>query len=163
MPSSEQNTSADVFRDVGRRRARITRHLDVVGVIAAGGAIGSVGRYLVGLAVPTGPAGMPWGTFLVNVTGCFALGALMVFVLEVWRPSRYVRPFLGVGVLGGFTTFSTASVEAVELVGTGSWPVVCAYLAGSVVAGLAAAWLGVILARVTSRRPLRRQAKGTGS
>ena len=157
MPESEQRTPADVFRDVGRRRVRALGQLDVLGVIAAGGALGSVARHLVGTAVPAGPAGMPWGTFLVNVTGCFVLGALMVFVLEVWRPSRYVRPFLGVGVLGGYTTFSTASMEAVELAGRGSWPVVAAYLLGSVVAGLAAAWLGVILARVTARRRPRRK------
>ena len=72
---------------------------DLVLVIAAGGALGGALRYLLNEALPA--SGFPWATFIENVTGCFLLGALMVYLLDVWSPNRYLRPFLAVGVLGG--------------------------------------------------------------
>ena len=74
--------------------------------IAVGGGIGSVARYLLSAAFPAG-LGFPWAIFAVNVSGCFCLGFLMVYLLEVWPPRRFLRPFLAVGLLGGYTTFST--------------------------------------------------------
>ncbi|WP_328708736.1 fluoride efflux transporter CrcB [Microbispora hainanensis] len=132
------------------------RTWDVLAVIALGGGAGAVARYLVGQAFPGPPTGFPWGTFLINVTGCFALGLLMVFVLDVWPPSRYVRPFFGVGVLGGFTTFSTFSVEIVDRVSHGAGVVAGAYAAASLVAGLVAVWCGIVLARTLAGLPVRR-------
>ena len=61
----------------------------------------------------------PWGTFLVNIGGCLAIGVLMVLVLDVWPSHRYLRPFAGVGILGGYTTFSTYVLESRDLVATG--------------------------------------------
>lgn len=76
---------------------------DVLLAISAGGALGSLARWGVGALVPWTGSTFPWATFIENISGGFALGALMVFVLDVWPPRRYLRPFLGVGVLGGYS------------------------------------------------------------
>ncbi|WP_377268603.1 fluoride efflux transporter FluC [Peterkaempfera sp. SMS 1(5)a] len=131
---------------------------DVLAVIALGGGIGSLARYGLARALPTPPGGFPWATFVTNATGCFALGLLMVYVLEVWPPSRHVRPFLGVGVLGGFTTFSTYTVEIRGLLAAHSWALAGTYAFASLAVGLAAAWAGGTLgrraARTAAARPL---------
>lgn len=124
---------------------------DLLLVIAAGGAIGGGLRYLVNMVVPHGRDGFPWATFTENVLGSFLLGALMVYLLEVWPPNRYLRPFLGVGVLGGFTTFSAYTLDARGLLAEGSYPVAGLYLVGSVAAGLAAAYLGIRVGRFLGR------------
>ena len=164
MPESPQAARAerDVFR-VRRRPARRDRGLDVLGVIAFGGGLGSVTRYLVSTALPVRPGHFPWATFLVNLSGCFALGLLMVFVVEIWPPRRYLRPFLGVGVLGGFTTFSTFAVEIRGLAAGGVRALADAYALNSLVGGLAAVWCGITLARLIARRPARRRRKGEGT
>lgn len=131
------------------------RDLDVVGVIAVGGAVGSVARYGLQRAVPhDDPASFAWATFVTNVLGCLLIGLLMWFVLEVWGARRYARPFLGVGLLGGFTTFSTYAVEAQGMARADAWGTAAAYVALSVVLGLLAVrsgyWLGRLLA--TARR-----------
>jgi CrcB protein len=144
----------DVFRV--RRPARRDRRLDVLAAIALGGGLGSVARYLVATALPVRPGGFPWSTFLINLGGSFVLGVLMVFVLDVWPPRRYVRPFVGIGVLGGFTTFSTFAVEVRGLAAHGSWALADAYAVNSLVGGVAAVWCGITLAR----RPIRRDIEG---
>ncbi|MGI5492974.1 fluoride efflux transporter FluC [Microtetraspora malaysiensis] len=143
-------TGQDVFR--GRPARGRGRAFGVLGVIAIGGGLGSVARYLLASAIPVGASGFPWATLIANLSGCFALGALMVFILQVWPPSRYVRPFLGVGFLGGYTTFSTVSVEITRLAA----PTAAGYAAVSLVAGLAAVWCGMTLARLAARIPVRR-------
>jgi CrcB protein len=140
----------DVFRV--RRPARRNRQLDVLAAIALGGGLGSVARYLVATALPVHPGRFPWSTFLINLSGSFMLGVLMVFVLEVWPPRRYVRPFVGIGVLGGFTTFSTFAVEVRGLAAHGSWALADAYALNSLVGGVAAVWCGITLARLSVRR-----------
>ncbi len=122
---------------------------DLVAAIAAGGALGGALRYLLNEAVPL--SGFPWATFMENVTGCFLLGALMVYLLDVWPPSRYLRPFLAVGVLGGFTTFSAYTVETRGLLAEGRGPAAFAYLFGSLLAGLAGTWLGITAARALNK------------
>lgn len=102
-------------------------------LVALGGALGSLARY--GLAVASPGLGM---TLAVNVTGSFALGLLVGL-----RPhGRWSRPFLGTGVIGGFTTFSTFAVQSVDA----SLPTGIAYLAGTVVLGIGAAALGMKVA-----------------
>lgn len=118
---------------------------DVALVIAAGGALGGGARYLVSSAVPH--ENWPWNTFIENVVGCLLLGALMVMVLEVRRPHKYTRPFLGVGVLGGFTTFSAYTVETHGLLAEGRGVVALTYFFGSLACGLLATWLGIALTR----------------
>ncbi|MBF9068449.1 CrcB family protein [Streptacidiphilus sp. NEAU-YB345] len=141
------------------------RDLDVLAVIALGGGIGSIARYGLSRAMPTPAGGFPWATFVTNVVGCAVLGALMYLVLEVWPPSRYRRPFLGVGICGGFTTFSTAVVESRGLLAGGHAGTAFAYLAGSLFAGLAAVAAGAALARLSgrARRPRGHEEPGPGA
>jgi fluoride exporter len=120
----------------------------VLCVVGVGGALGSAARWALSGAVSHSPSGIPWGTFVENVSGALLLGALMVFVLERWTSSRYVRPFLGVGVLGGYTTFSTYVLETRDLLAGGRPEVALAYLFGSLVAGVVAVAAGVGLARL---------------
>jgi CrcB protein len=131
----------------------------VLGVISFGGALGATARYALGRAYPPDPTGFPWTTFAINVAGCLLLGVLMVLVTEVWTSRPLVRPFLGVGVLGGFTTFSTYIGESKRLVDAGAAGTALAYLAGTVVAAMAATWVGLSLARGALR--LRRAALRT--
>lgn len=127
--------------------------LDILAVIAAGGAAGSAARYAVAEALPHRTGQVAWSTFAVNVTGGFLLGLLMVFVLDVWPPSRYLRPFFGVGVLGGFTTFSTYMLDTHALLAAGQVVAALTYVLGTLVVGLAAVWLGVFTARWLSTLP----------
>lgn len=156
-------TSSESSEDVFRRRppAPKTRTPRVLAAIALGGGLGSVARYLVGAAVTVPEGHFPWATFLINVTGCFALGLLMVFVLDVWPPRRYVRPFLGIGVIGGYTTFSTVTIEILRLPAGQAW----AYALGSLFAGLTSVWCGMTVARLIGRagipapRPAREESQ----
>lgn len=118
-------------------------------VVAAGGAVGSGFRYAISQWVVTrfSPE-VPWHTFVVNVTGAFLLGVLMAVAVERGLVSHEWRLFLGVGVLGGYTTFSTLAFEAVELAGERMGPQALAYALGSLVIGIVAAWAGVQLGRM---------------
>ena len=146
----DERSGQDVFRV--RRPARRDRRLDVLALIALGGGLGSVARYLVSTALPVRPGHFPWATFLINMSGCLLLGALMVFVVEIWPPRRYVRPFAGVGILGGFTTFSTFAGEIRGLAAHDAWALADAYALSSLAGGLVAVWCGIALARLISRR-----------
>ena len=132
---------------------------DVLAVIAVGGAFGSLARYGVGELLPWRGDGFPWATFIENVSGGFALGFLMVLLLDVWAPHRYARPFLGVGVLGGYTTFSTYLLETRDLVAGDQAATAMAYLFGSLLVGLAAVWLGLGSARLMVRRAQQREGR----
>jgi fluoride exporter len=121
---------------------------DVLLVIAAGGALGSLARWSLSEALPVTGGAFPWATIDANVSGCFLLGALMVLLTDGRPPSRYARAFLGVGVLGGYTTFSTAMLDTRSLLLSGQAQAAGAYLAGSVLAGLAAVWAGIVAVRV---------------
>ncbi|MEI2776569.1 MAG: CrcB family protein [Tetrasphaera sp.] len=134
---------------------------DVLAVIAAGGALGSLARWGLAAALPHPASGIPTATWIANVTGAVVLGALMVLVTEVWPPRRYLRPFWGVGVLGGYTTFSTYVLDIHTLLRSGAGPAAGVYLAGTIVTGLLAAWLGIaaVRAAVAARGPRRRLDK----
>lgn len=132
---------------------------DVYLVVGLGGALGGLARWAVGIALPHPGDGMPWGTFLVNTTGCFLLGLLMVGVLQLWRPGRYARPFLGVGVLGGFTTFSTYTLEVRDLLAAAEYARAVAYALGSLAAGMVAVTLGTVLARLLVGLPTGRRTR----
>jgi CrcB protein len=123
--------------------------LPVLAVIAAGGAIGSVARYGLAVALPHRAAEFPWATFITNTAGCFAIGVLMVVVSDVLTGRPLLRPFLGIGVLGGFTTFSTYALDFQRMVDGGARGAAVLYLAGTVVAALAAAYAGSRFLRLT--------------
>lgn len=143
---------SDVDLHVAAQRQELTRHrLDVLGVIAAGGALGAVARYGLSLAIPTAQDGFPWATFWTNVGGCLLIGVLMVLITEAFDAHRLTRPFLGVGVLGGFTTFSTYAVEVRDLLDGPAPGVGLAYLGGTLVAAVVAVELGRLAARGLTR------------
>ncbi|MEL7188555.1 MAG: fluoride efflux transporter CrcB [Pseudomonadota bacterium] len=118
--------------------------------VAAGGAIGAVARYQLGRAVTywTGAgAGFPWATLAANVLGCFAMGALFGWLARHGAANESVRLLLGVGLLGGFTTFSAFSLEVLLLAERGAHGSAVAYILVSVLAGIGALYAGLIMAR----------------
>jgi CrcB protein len=119
----------------------------VVAAIAAGGFLGGPTRYLLGRAFPTAPHTFPATTFVINVTGSFILAVLLVCVIEVWPPTRYVRPFGAVGFLGAYTTFSTWMVDTDRLLAAGRYGLAVLDVVGSLLSGLVATALGIFLTR----------------
>ncbi|MEV7613318.1 CrcB family protein [Streptomyces sp. NPDC089799] len=120
----------------------------VLAVVAAGGALGAVARYALSLLWPVVPGGFPWATFWTNVVGCALIGVLMVLVSEGGRTAHpLVRPFLGTGVLGGFTTFSTYALDFARLLDEGAAGTALAYAGGTVVGALGAVWAAALLTR----------------
>jgi CrcB protein len=115
---------------------------------SAGGALGAGARYLVnvGFARAFGPA-FPWGTFFVNISGSLAMGLLAGWLLARGGEDAELRVFLATGILGGYTTFSAYSLDAVNLFKSGATGAGIAYVAGSVVLSIAALVAGLALAR----------------
>lgn len=121
----------------------------IIAAVAAGGVIGALARYGAGLALPTAPGTFPLATFGVNVLGCLAMGALVAALARRPHAHPLWRPFLGTGVLGGFTTFSTYAVDADGLL-AGSAPQFAlglGYLVATAVIAIGAAALGARLVR----------------
>jgi len=120
--------------------------------VAIGGAAGSVGRYMamsvVGQWLGTG---FPWGTLLVNVLGSFVMGVLVEMSALAWSPSPEMRALLVVGVLGGFTTFSTFSLDVGYLVERQQTAVAAIYAVASVALSVGALFLGLALIRQVVR------------
>lgn len=116
--------------------------------IGAAGFAGALARYLVGGWVAARTRGaFPLGTLVVNVTGCFLLGLLFTLFTERVLPHPTLRAALTVGFLGAYTTFSTFSLETVRLVEDGALPLAVANVAGSVVTGMVAVYLGIFAGR----------------
>jgi len=116
-----------------------------------GGGIGTILRYeLAGLVQGHAGARFPWGTFAVNVSGCFLIGVIATLADERALLSAPARLFLTVGILGGFTTFSTFGLESWRLVEAGELAGALANAAGSVAAGMLALVAGVWLARLAT-------------
>ncbi|MET9320148.1 CrcB family protein [Streptomyces sp. NPDC003038] len=120
----------------------------VLAAVAAGGAAGASARYGISLLWPAGPAAFPWATFGINVAGCALIGVLMVLISEGGRSAHpLVRPFVGVGVLGGFTTFSTYAVDFSRLLDEGEAGTALAYAGLTVVAAVGAVWAAAAVTR----------------
>lgn len=116
--------------------------------VGIGGGLGALCRYELGLSLPVKtPPAFPSTTLLINLTGAFALGLLVTLILEYWPPTRYVRPFFAIGVLGGYTTFSTFMVESARLIQTHHTGTAITYMVISLVAGMIAVFAGAIVAR----------------
>jgi CrcB protein len=120
---------------------------DVLAAVSVGGALGATARYGLALAVPTAAQGWPWPTFIANVGGSLLLGALTALALAWFPQHPLVRPLLGVGVLGSFTTYSTFVVEIDTRLGQGQMAMAVAYGLGSVIAGVGAAAAGLGMGR----------------
>jgi CrcB protein len=114
-------------------------------LVALGGALGAVARFLVGVLVAR-RLGLdwPWGTFFINVSGCFAIGLLLPLFGERHEAWRLLLP---VGFVGAYTTFSTFEYETLRLIEAGAWKSVGSYVLGSNVAGFIAVALGAWLGR----------------
>ncbi len=121
--------------------------MELIG-IAAGGALGALCRYLLGnIITRMMGSNLPWGTFIINIAGCFFMGALMTLIVERQLLSAAWRLFLCVGLLGGFTTFSSFGYEGVTLLLQGNLAAALGYVGGSIFLGLAAVGVGVLVAR----------------
>jgi len=123
--------------------------------VALGGAIGSVLRYQVGRAMthwlgPQAVTAFPWATLTVNIAGSLAMGLLAGYLARYGEGGEQARLLLGVGVLGGFTTFSAFSLEMMMLVERGQAGQAFLYAAVSVLAGLSALYIGLIAMRVAA-------------
>jgi CrcB protein len=119
----------------------------VLGAVALGGFAGGEARYLLGLAFPAGRATFPVTTFAINVSGSFILALLLVLILEVWPPTKYLRPLLCTGFCGAYTTFSTWMVDSDRLFSAGRYGLAAADLFGSLACGIAATLLGLAAGR----------------
>src|SRR4051812_38314171 len=120
-----------------------------VAAIAVAGALGALARYgLDGFISRRARGDFPWGTFVVNVTGAFALGLVFTLATERWGMAAWLRSALVIGFLGAYTTFSTLSFQTYKLADYREFGLAALYLLGSCTAGLVAVYLGVSLARV---------------
>jgi CrcB protein len=126
----------------------MTGQLNQIAAIAAGGALGSVLRYGLSTWVHAlAGRGFPYGTLAVNVLGCLVMGVLFVLLVERVGESAVLRAGLLIGLLGGFTTFSSFSIETFNLIEQGAVAKAAGNMMASLVLCLGATWLGVILAR----------------
>ena len=120
----------------------------MVAAIAVAGAAGALARYgLEGFVSRRQSGAFPWGTFVVNVTGAFALGLVFTLATERWGLQPWLRSSLTIGFLGAYTTFSTLSFETYRLAADRALGLAAANVLGSCAAGLVAVYLGVVLAR----------------
>lgn len=155
--------------DAGEATARSSRRrgshaprfrLDVLAAVFAGGCVGGALRYV---ATSTGDPGLgrfPWATFAVNICGAFVLALVVVIAAEL-APSRYLRPLLGTGFCGAFTTFSSVVVAADQMAAHRHGGLAAGYVAATAASGLAAASLGLVVARALAAS--RRRARAEGS
>lgn len=124
----------------------------VLAVIAAGGVAGALGRFGLTNAFPYAAGRFAWATFGINVSGCLLIGVLMVLVSEVWTTKRLLRPFLGTGVLGGYTTFSTHILDVQQMLAAGAARTALVYLLSTLLTALVAVYGGITLTRCAVRR-----------
>ena len=161
IPHERPETAIDPDVDlaVPAQRRELAAHPTVLLAIAVGGALGSAARYGLSLALPHDAGrGVPWATLVTNAVGCLAIGVLMVVITEWLTPHVLLRPFLGVGVLGGFTTFSTYAVELRTMFARGALGPALLYLVLTLAAALAGVTAGSALARQWRPAAARRSA-----
>ena len=112
--------------------------------IAVGGALGSMARYATGVYVGRWlGTTFPWGTLLINIFGSFLIGVFAESFALRWDTSQTTRAFLIVGICGGYTTFSTFSLDIVTLINRGEILAACAYIVASVALGILALYAGL--------------------
>lgn len=155
-----QNRAYDaeqVDPDAPVRGAR-DRQWDVVLAIVVGGIMGAEARLGLGDAVPHTKSGFPWSTLYINVIGSLLIGILMVTINELTSTHRLVRPLLGIGVLGGFTTFSTFTVDTERLLQDHRPGTALLYVVATLLAAAAAVAVGTIIAQLVGRKILGQDA-----
>ena len=117
--------------------------------VAFGGALGAVARYATGLLLKT-TSGFPWATLSVNIFGSLLMGVVIGWLSRQSTPNEALRLFLAVGILGGFTTFSTFSLETLQLLEQGEWRTAFLYLLLSLLTCVVGAGAGVMLCRLVA-------------
>ena len=118
--------------------------------VGIGGGIGAILRYVIGtLFLQRFGPGFPWGTFFINITGSFMIGIVaQLAITRAFGMTPTIRIFAATGVLGGYTTFSTFSLDSVIMVADGAEPLAGLYVVASVALGLFAAYAGQVVARL---------------
>lgn len=116
--------------------------------VMAAGSLGALARYALQSVVDPRSSGLPWGTFVVNISGAFALGFLFTLLTERLTVEPWLRTAITVGFLGAYTTFSTLAFETVRLLDGGQWVAALLNMTGSAVFGVLAVLAGTWLARV---------------
>lgn len=129
------------------RRPRPAVHWSSVAAVAGGGLVGGLARYGLLLWIPAGPRAFPWAVFAANTSGAFLLALLIVVAIEVLPPMPLLRPALGTGFCGAYTTFSSVMTSSDQLLAHGRASDAAVVLLASLFAGLAAAGAGLILGR----------------
>jgi len=120
----------------------------VIAAVAVGGAIGSAARYLIaGWVQSAAWAGFPYGIFTVNISGGLIMGILTELMALKWNVSLEMRAFLTTGILGGYTTFSTFSLDSALLIERGAYASAAIYIAGSAIVSIGALFAGLWLIR----------------
>lgn len=159
MPKDLSREDASSSSLSSHQRAPRVRHnvhinraqLVILIALGCGGVVGAVARYAVSLAIPISSGHFPWNTFVINVSGSALLGFLLILLIEKFPRGRLVRPFIGTGVIGAYTTFSTFEVDALLLFRGHDLLTGVLYMVASVLAGLVALWLGIYAARKVIR------------
>ncbi len=119
--------------------------------VAIGAAVGANLRYLISTwAAQRFGSGFPYGTLLINVTGCLVIGVVLTLAATKFTLSEPLRLLIVTGILGGYTTFSSFGYETFAMIGGGNWVGAAIYLAGSLSLGLGAVFLGSVLVRLIS-------------
>jgi CrcB protein len=117
--------------------------------VAVGGALGSCCRYLLdGAVYRVLPATFPYGTFVVNFTGCLVFGLVLGAAENRLAVGTVARSFVLIGILGGFTTFSSFAFESLQLARAGDWWPATVNVVGQVTLGLLVMWAGIVLTRL---------------
>ena len=120
----------------------------VIAAVAVGGAIGSAARYLIaGWVQSAAWAGFPYGIFTVNISGGLIMGILTELMALKWNVSLEMRAFLTTGILGGYTTFSTFSLDSALLIERGAYASAAIYIVGSAAVSILALFAGLWLIR----------------
>ena len=117
----------------------------------------AIARYAISLGLPTETGRFPWGTFVVNISGSFVLGFLLIILIQQFPEARLARPVIGTGFIGAYTTFSTFTVESVQLVRAGDPGTAVVYVGASLVVGMLAVFIGMAAARGLLRAEPRHQ------
>lgn len=159
-PGSAEDVDSDVdLHDSAQRAETRPRQWDIVVAIALGGVIGAESRYGLATALPHTGGQFPWSTLIINVVGCLLIGVLMVLLLELASPHRLARPFLGIGVLGGYTTFSTFTVDAERLVNAHRPLMALAYVMSTVVLCLLAVFAATVATQLAGEFVIERRGR----
>lgn len=128
-----------------RRPSEFRTELPVLAVIMLGGVIGACARYGAERLWPPSELEFPWTTLAINVSGCALMGMLIVAINEVWAGHYLLRPLLGIGVLGGYTTFSEFVGDVDTFASTGHWMRAALYVTTTPLVAMVATWLAATL------------------